>query len=48
MWQWFYVTGGIKREEEYFEGKEEGQYIEYDTVGQVLVKGTYFDGQKEG
>ena len=38
----------LKREEEYYEGRAEGIYVEYDTVGAVMVSGKYFDGQKEG
>jgi antitoxin component YwqK of YwqJK toxin-antitoxin module len=48
LWTWFYDNGSVKREEEYYNGVEEGMYTEYDTAGIVINKGSYFDGLREG
>jgi antitoxin component YwqK of YwqJK toxin-antitoxin module len=48
LWKWYFKDGSIKREEEFYQGKSEGLFVEYDTLGEAIVKGSYFDDQKEG
>jgi len=44
----FMKTGNVKREEEFFNGKEEGSYTEYDESGNIIAQGKYYDGEREG
>lgn len=55
LWQWFYDSGSILREETYLNGKREGTLSEWtdsakDTSGKshIITKGEYIDGMKEG
>ena len=43
-WTWWYPGGQIHREEDYTLGKLDGEFLELDTAGGVLVKGTFVDG----
>ena len=47
-WTWWYLDGEIHREEDYTRGKLDGEFLELDTVGGVLVKGTFVGGDPEG
>lgn len=47
-WIWYYENGSVRREETYINGKEEDVMTEYDTEGNVVVKGEYVGGFKEG
>jgi uncharacterized protein len=47
-WTWLFPSGTKKREEVYLDGKREGAYAEYDSVGNTILKGEYFDGVRIG
>lgn len=47
-WLWLYPNGNKKREEVYMYGKREGLYVEYDSVGNEILKGEYFDDARNG
>ncbi|HLP12002.1 MAG TPA: toxin-antitoxin system YwqK family antitoxin [Flavobacteriales bacterium] len=47
-WYWFYTNGKKHREETYRYGKEEGITTEYDSVGNVITRGEYLAGLKDG
>ena len=48
-WSWYYQNGQLKKTE-FFNSKGllEGEQIEYDTLGNELSKGEYYNGKKEG
>ncbi|MBI3501061.1 MAG: toxin-antitoxin system YwqK family antitoxin [Bacteroidetes bacterium] len=58
LWQWYYDSGNLLREETYLNGKREGALTEWSdakkdssgnkTEAQVITKGEYIDGMKEG
>ena len=47
-WIWYYESGSVRREETYINGKEEDVMTEYDEEGNIVVKGEYAGGLKEG
>ncbi|RLD63579.1 MAG: hypothetical protein DRJ01_03360 [Bacteroidetes bacterium] len=47
-WKWYFPEGTLQREENFYLGKEDGDYIEYNELGEVIAKGLYIDGEKEG
>ena len=47
-WKWYYKTGELLKDEYYLYGKPDGESIEYDIYGNVITKGNYIDGLKEG
>ncbi len=47
-WIWLYPNGNKRRVENYYDGLLDGAYIEYDSVGNLLAKGTYSEGMKHG
>ena len=47
-WTWWYIGGQLHRKEDYTRGKLDGDFLELDTVGDVLVKGTFVGGDPEG
>ena len=47
-WLWWYINGKKHREENFVKGKESGVIIEYDTIENVITKGLYLNGRKEG
>jgi len=58
LWQWFYDSGNLLREETYLNGKREGVMTEWSNSGndisvntieaKIITKGEYIDGMKEG
>jgi hypothetical protein len=38
IWNWYYPNGNIWREESYFNGREDGMFVEYDEQGNILAK----------
>lgn len=48
LWVWYYDNGKTWREENMDRGKEEGAFVEYDKEGNILLKGEYTDGEREG
>ncbi len=47
-WTWWYENEKIKREEVYLMGKENGEVKEMDSLGNLLTRGKYSYGQREG
>ena len=48
LWTWYFPSGEVKRTEEFRWGIEDGQYIEYNVTGKVVVQGKFIDGLEEG
>ncbi len=48
LWTWYFQNGAVKRTEEFRRGVEDGQYIEYNDTGKVVVQGEFIDGLEEG
>ena len=48
QWKWYHENKQLKRDEFYVKGLAEGESIEYDSTGVVVVKGNYIAGLKEG
>jgi antitoxin component YwqK of YwqJK toxin-antitoxin module len=48
IWKWYYENGKIWREENYINGKREGQLTDYDEEGKIILQGNYVDNKKEG
>lgn len=48
LWQWYYKNGKLLRKEEFRRGLEDGMLEEYDESGNLITKGEFFDGEKEG
>lgn len=48
VWKWFYESGALMREENYVNGKREGQLTDYDENGKIILQGTFFDNEMEG
>ncbi len=48
-WVWYYQNGAIRRKEYYNRKQElEGTVYEYDSLGNELTKGDYYNGLREG
>ena len=47
-WTWWYLGGQVHRKEDYTRGKLDGEFLELDTLGDVLVKGTFVGGDPDG
>jgi antitoxin component YwqK of YwqJK toxin-antitoxin module len=47
-WKWYYESGNLLRTEEFSNGIEYGEYVEYSDSGSVITKGEFVDGLKEG
>lgn len=48
LWKWYYEDGSIRRIENYFDGLQDGEYIEYNEKGEIIVSGNYEMGLEEG
>ena len=48
LWVWYYDNGQKQIEEQFVKGQANGPYKEYDTKGNLIVSGTYFDDMKAG
>ncbi|MFT4600032.1 MAG: antitoxin component YwqK of YwqJK toxin-antitoxin module [Arenicella sp.] len=49
QWVWYYQNGQIKKSEFFNrKGLLEGEQVEYDSLGNELSKGEYYNGKKEG
>ena len=48
QWQWYYDNNKSLREETYLNGKREGTMIERGDTGNVITKGEYVEGLKQG
>lgn len=47
-WNFYFESGAIKREEIFRLGQEEGECVEYDFDGNIIARGEYIEGLKEG
>ncbi len=47
-WIWYYPNGELLRDENFRKGLEDGLEQEYSETGQLVRKGEYIDGLKEG
>ena len=47
-WKWYYESGKLMREENYINGKREGELIDYDEDGKITLQGNFIDNKKEG
>ena len=43
-----YISGGVKSEVVYEDGKKEGKYLEYYETGELSTRGDYESGMKDG
>ncbi len=48
LWKWWYPNKQLLREETFRKGKEDGEVIEYDSLGNVITHGEFVDGMREG
>ena len=47
-WKWWYINKQLHRQEFFRYGKEDGESIEYDTIGNLMTKGEFIEGIREG
>jgi uncharacterized protein len=47
-WKWFYETGELLRDENYYRGRQDGEMVEYHKNGEIVAKGKFIDGYKTG
>lgn len=47
-WNWYYPNKQLRRTETFVKGKEEGEIIEYDELGNLIIKGKYYEGLEDG
>ena len=47
-WTWYFATGDLLREENYFNGMIDGYSIEYDEFGVTIAEGEYIEDYREG
>ncbi|MBX3163387.1 MAG: hypothetical protein KF900_02815 [Bacteroidetes bacterium] len=48
VWEWYYESGQLMRQENYLNGKRDGEITDYAEDGKVEMKGYYVDGKREG
>ena len=48
QWKWYYENGTSRRKDYYRRGKEDGESIEMDVDGNIIVQGQYLGGYKDG
>ena len=48
QWKWYYESRALHRDEYYRKGREEGEAVEYAEDGEIITKGEFIDGFKEG
>jgi antitoxin component YwqK of YwqJK toxin-antitoxin module len=47
-WKWYYESGKIWRDENYVNGKRDGELKDYDEEANVILQGNFVEGRKEG
>ena len=47
-WNWYFQNGAIRKTENYYYGVKEGNYFEYDSLGNTLVKGYFTENMEDG
>jgi uncharacterized protein len=48
VWRWYFEEGQVRREQTFLAGQQDGPYVEYDTTGKEIVKGSYSEDLEEG
>jgi antitoxin component YwqK of YwqJK toxin-antitoxin module len=48
VWKWYYESGKLWREENYVNGKRDGELKDYDEEGKVMLQGNFVENRKEG
>ncbi len=47
-WLYYHENGELYRVENYLDGELDGEYLEYNDTGKVIVRGEYFEGLETG
>ena len=47
-WKWYYESGKLWREENYVNGKRDGQLTDYTENGKIILQGNFIENRKEG
>ena len=47
-WTWWYSNKQLRRQENFRNGREDGESIEYDSIGNLMTKGYFIGGVREG
>lgn len=47
-WKWYYESGNLLREENYVNGKRDGELKDYDEQSKITLQGVYVENKKEG
>jgi antitoxin component YwqK of YwqJK toxin-antitoxin module len=48
LWKWYFESGQTLREENYVNGKREGEMKDYNEEGKVTLVGEFIDDKREG
>ena len=48
IWSWYYDSGQLLREENYYRGKRDGLSEEFDENGTLIEMGEYYEGLEDG
>lgn len=48
VWKWYFRGELLKKQETYRKGLAWGESVEYDSLGRVVARGSYFEGQRDG
>jgi antitoxin component YwqK of YwqJK toxin-antitoxin module len=48
VWKWFYESGALWREENYVNGKRDGQLTDYNEQGKIILQGNFIENKMEG
>lgn len=47
-WVWYYAKDVLRRQENFDNGKEDGAYEEYNRDGELIAKGEFYEGERNG
>jgi len=47
-WKWYFENGKVFIEENFYKGKLDGFYKEYDSLGNIITEGQYIEGLEDG
>jgi uncharacterized protein len=48
IWKWYYESGKLWREENYVNGKRDGQLTDYTEDEKIILQGNFIENKKEG
>lgn len=48
IWKWYYPNGELRKEEDWLRGYRDGTVLEYDSLGNILVRGNYREDLPDG